>query len=109
MKFLAELTNLNIMIEDEDKALKLLSSLPDEGYKTFVLTLTNGRTSLSYKEVTTAFVNLELRKKDKESSESILAKVLLMGINSLNQRGSQRRSKSKNYGGQSQCNSESVF
>ena len=61
------------MIDYEDKMLILLSSLnciPDEGYETFVLTLINGRTSLSYKEVTTTLVNLELRRKDKEFSTS---------------------------------------
>jgi len=62
-KFLADLTNLNVVIVDEDKALILLSSLPDEGYETFVLTLINERISLSYSEMTTALVNIELRKK----------------------------------------------
>ena len=37
-KLLADLTNLDVVIEDEDKVLILLSSLPDEGYETFVLT-----------------------------------------------------------------------
>ena len=36
---LADLANVNVMIEDEDKALILLSSLPDERDETFVLTL----------------------------------------------------------------------
>jgi len=58
---------VDVVIEDEDKALILLCSLHDEGYETFVLTLINGRTSLSYIEVTTTLVNLELRRKDKES------------------------------------------
>ena len=57
---------MNVVIDDEDKILILLSSLPDEGYETFVLTLINGRTFLSYSEVTTALVNLELRMKDNE-------------------------------------------
>jgi len=48
----------------------LLSSLPDEGYETFVLTLINERTSLSYSEVIAALVNFELRRKDKEYSTS---------------------------------------
>jgi len=59
MKLFADLTNLDIVIENEDKALILLSYLPDEGYETFVLTLINGRTFLSYNEVTTALVNIE--------------------------------------------------
>ena len=54
------------MIDEEVKAFILLRSHLDEGYETFVLTLINGRTSFSYKEVTTALVNLELRKKDKK-------------------------------------------
>ena len=59
--------NVNVAVEDEDKALILLSSLPDERYETFVLTLINERTSLSYIEMTTALVNFELRRNDKES------------------------------------------
>jgi len=35
-----------------------------------VLTLINGMISLNYKEVTTALVNLKLRKKDKKCSTS---------------------------------------
>ena len=41
-KLLTDLTNLEVVIEDEYKALILLSSLPDEEYETFVLTLING-------------------------------------------------------------------
>ena len=66
-KLLADLANVDVVSEEEDKALILLSSLPDEGYETFVLTLINGRTSLKYSYVTTALVNLELGRKDKES------------------------------------------
>ena len=69
-KLLANLANLDVVIEYEYKALILLSSLPDERYETFVLTLINVRTSLSYSEMTTALVNLELRRKDKECSTS---------------------------------------
>jgi len=73
------------VIEDEDKVLILLSSLPDEGYETFVLTLINERTFLIYRDVTTALVNLELRKKDKECSFSdISVEVLAARQSSLN-------------------------
>ena len=80
MKLLADLANLDVVIDDKDKALILLSSLPDDGYETFLLTLINGRRSLSYKEVTTAVVNLELRRKNNEcftsdtSAEALTAK-----------------------------------
>ena len=83
-KLLANLSNLNVVIDDEDKMLILLSSLPNERYETSVLTLINGRTSLRYKKVTTALVNLELRMKDKESSGSTSAKVLAVGGDSPN-------------------------
>ena len=76
------------MIEDEDKALMMLSSLPDEGYEIFVFTLINGRISLSYKEVTTALVNLELRRKNKESFDNTSAEVLVVVRGSSKQRGS---------------------
>ena len=70
MKLLADLTNVNVVIEDEDNDLILLSSLPDEGYETFVLTLINERISLNYNEVINALVNLELRRRERESSSS---------------------------------------
>ena len=73
---------MDVVIEDEDKALILLSSLLDEGYETFVLTLINKRTSLSYSEVTT-----ELRRKEKKSSSSeTLTEVLTVIENSPNRR-----------------------
>jgi len=52
-KLLADLVNVDVVIKEKDKALILLSSLPNEGYETFVLTLINERTSLRYNEVTT--------------------------------------------------------
>ena len=69
-KLLTNLVNLNVVIEDEDKSLILLSFFTDEGYETFVLTLINGKTSLSYSEMIAALVSLELRRKDKECSTS---------------------------------------
>jgi len=75
-KLLTDLENSDVVIKDEDKVI-LLSSLPDEGYETFVLTSINGITFLYYSEVTTTLVNLELRRKNKEpSSSGITVKVL---------------------------------
>ena len=76
MKLLADLANMDVVIEEGDKALILLSYLLDEGYEIFVLTLINERTSLSYAKVTTALVNLELIQKDKESFSGTLAEEL---------------------------------
>ena len=42
-KLLADLVNVDASIEEENKALILLSSLPDEDYEIFVLTLINGK------------------------------------------------------------------
>ena len=70
MKLLADLTNKDEMIKDEDKVLILLNSLSDEEYETFILTLINDKKSLSYSDVWIAIVNHEVRRKDKESSFS---------------------------------------
>jgi len=37
---------LDVEIEEENKAVILLNSLPDEEYETFVLTLINGKQTL---------------------------------------------------------------
>jgi len=68
-KLLADLTNMDVVIE-EDKALILLSFVLDEDFETFVLTLINSKQSLGYNEVSSTLVNHELRMKDKESSNS---------------------------------------
>ena len=64
-KLLVDLANLNEVINDEDKALILLSSLPDEDYETFILTLINSKQSFSYNEISSALINHELRRKNK--------------------------------------------
>ena len=66
-KLLADLTNIVEIIKDKDKALIMLSSLLDDNYDIFILTLINGKSSLSYDEVSASLVNHELRMKDKES------------------------------------------
>ena len=64
-KLLADLINMNVAIEEENKALILLNSLPDEEYETFVLTLINGKQSRKYNDVSAALANYEVRRKDK--------------------------------------------
>ena len=46
-------------IEEKDKALILLNSLPDEEYETFTLTLINGKQTLNYSEVSATIINCE--------------------------------------------------
>jgi len=95
MKLLMNLANVDVIIDDKDKALILLSSLPNEGYETFILTLINIRTSLSYVKFTTALVNLELRRKDKESLNSTSAKLFTVRRSTSKRGGNHGRSKSK--------------
>jgi len=64
-KLLTDLANVNVVIEKEDKTLVLLSSLLDEDYESFVLSLINGKQILNYNEVSSALVNHELKRKDK--------------------------------------------
>jgi len=77
MKFLTNLANMDKVIKDEDKALILLSFLLNEEYENFSLTLINDKQSLCYSDVSTALVNHEVRRKDKESSfSSVTAEAL---------------------------------
>ena len=68
MKLLADLFNVDVAIEEGDKALILLNSLPDEEYETFVLTLINGKQILNYSDVLAANVNYKVRRKENQSS-----------------------------------------
>ena len=87
-KLLTDLINVDMDIEEEDKAFILLNSLPDEEYETFVLTLINVRQSLNYNDALAALVNYEVRKNDKQSSSSsTLAKTLVVSGRSSNQKG----------------------
>jgi len=59
-KLLTDLVNVDVKIDEEDKAVILLNSLPDEEYETFTLTLINGRQTLNYNEVSAALINYEV-------------------------------------------------
>ena len=63
-KLVIDLVNMDVKIEEEDKVLILLNSLPKEEYETFILTLINGKQSLNYNDVSVALVNYEVRRKD---------------------------------------------
>ena len=58
-KLLIDLANVDVKIKENDKALILLNSLPDEKYETFTLTLINGKQVLNYSDVLAALVNYE--------------------------------------------------
>ena len=59
-----------------------MSFLPNEDYETFVLTVINGKQSLSYNEISSALVNHELRMKEKGSFKSTSAETLMIGSRS---------------------------
>jgi len=65
IKLLRDFLNVNVDIKEEDKTLIFLNSLPDEEYKTFVLTFNNGKQSLNYNDISIALVNYKVRRKDK--------------------------------------------
>ena len=67
-KFLTDLVNVDVKIDEEDKAVILLNSLSEEEYEMFTLTLINGRQTLNYSKVSAALVNYEVRRQDKLSS-----------------------------------------
>ena len=69
-KLLANLVNVDVDIEEEDKSLILLNSLPNEEYETFVLTLINSKQSLNYNDMLVALIDYEVRRKDKQSSSN---------------------------------------
>jgi len=48
---------VDVKIDEKDKAVILLNSLPDEEYEIFTLTLINGRQTLNYSEVSAALIN----------------------------------------------------
>ena len=87
----SDLINVDVDIEEENKALILLNSLPDEEYETFVLTLINGKQSLNYNDVSAALVNYEVRRKNKQSSSNSASAEALM----VRDRGSNRKDKGK--------------
>ena len=105
-----DLTILNVVTEDEDRALILLSYLPDEGYETSVLTLINGRTSLSYSEVTITLVNLKLGRKNKKcsSSETSANVFIARGSHANRRRENQHRSNWKSIVDNRQLKKKSI-
>jgi len=80
---------MDVKIEEEDKALILLNSLPKEEYETFILTLINGKQTLNYNDVSAALVNYKVRRKDTQSSSNGTSAEALM----VRGRGSNRNGK----------------
>ena len=86
-KLLTDLVNVDVKIDEEDKVVILLNSLPEEEYEIFTLTLINGRQILNYNEVSAALVNYEVRRQDKlSSSENTTTEALAVRGRSFNRK-----------------------
>ena len=73
-QLVTDLARLDVKIEDEDKALLLLVSLPPS-YEHLVITLTHGKTTINNEEVTAALPGHELMKQmnaaERESTQGL--------------------------------------
>ena len=95
-KLLADLINVDVEIEEEDKAVILRNSLPDEEYGTFILIFFNSKQTLNYNDVSVAFVNYKVKKKNKQSSlKSDLAEALTVRRRSSSKKGKSDHRRSK--------------
>ena len=74
-QIITDLLNIDVKIEDEDKALLLLNSLP-ESYKFLVTTLLHGITDIDFEDVLNALMNNEVRKKETEAYQDSSSNVL---------------------------------
>ncbi|KAJ8648884.1 hypothetical protein MRB53_001907 [Persea americana] len=86
-KIIVDLMNIDVKIDDEDKALLLLNSLPDS-YDHFTHTLINRKTEVKYDVVSAILMNNEYRKKDKQAHKDSSSDALTNEKN-----GSQEESK----------------
>lgn len=64
-KLILDLENANIVLEDEDRALILLSSLPNS-YEHFVDILLYGRQTLTLKDIKNALESKDLKKRTED-------------------------------------------
>ena len=102
-QLVTDLMNMDVTFKDEDLALMLMGSLPDE-FEYLETTLLHGKVDVSLSEVTAALYSYELRKKEKQEHTSVEAKALVVRGCSQNQnKGRRGRSKSKSKLSKDQC------
>ncbi|KAH9659029.1 hypothetical protein KPL70_023708 [Citrus sinensis] len=100
-KILADLLNLDERFEDEDKALLLLNSLPDE-YDHLTTTLLHGKDSVTFDAVCSALYNSETRKKDRKDHRDTIAEALTARGRSQSRKPG-KRNKSKGRLAKDEC------
>ncbi|KAH9799312.1 hypothetical protein KPL71_000313 [Citrus sinensis] len=97
-KLILDLENVNIDLEDEDRALILLSSLPDT-FEHFVDTLLYGRQTLMLKDVKSALELKDLKKrsngKDQSYGEGLTVKSKVEKKNSKEKKNTNQKDKSE--------------
>ena len=102
-QLVADLLNLDVTFGDEDLALMLLGSLPEE-FEFLETTLLHGKADVSLSEVCAALYSYELRRKDRKDSTSRTAEALVVRGRSQNQsRGKKGRSKSRSRPSKDEC------
>lgn len=103
-QLVADLLNLDVKFEDEDLALMLLSSLPDE-FEHLETTLLHGKENVSLDAVCSALYSHELRKQDKIKTKSATSEEALVarGRHQSQSKGRRGRSKSKSRVAKDEC------
>ncbi|KAE8654775.1 glutamate-ammonia ligase family protein [Hibiscus syriacus] len=102
-QLVTDLMNMDVTFEDEDLALMLMGSLPNE-FEYLETTLLHGKVDVSLSEVTAILYSYELRKKDKQENTSVEAEALVVRGRSKSQnKGRRGRSKSKSRLSKDEC------
>ena len=97
-KIILDLENIEVKVDDEDQAVILLSSLPEQ-YENFVDTMLYGRESLTLEEVQSALMSKELKRKSEvkeEAAEGLMARGRPEKRDFNHKEKEKSRSKSKN-------------
>ena len=102
-RLLADLLNLDETFKDEQKAMLLIGSLPDE-LDHLCITLIHGKEKLSFEEVCATLLNYEIRKKDqKENRDESTEALVVRGRSQSRRRESRGRSRSKKRPDKDEC------
>ena len=102
-QLVTDLLNMDETFKDEDLALMLLVSLPEE-FEFLETTLLHGRSDISLSEVCAALYSYEQRKKDKQKNSIRDTEALVVRGRSYTRKKTQKgRSKSKSRLGKDEC------
>jgi hypothetical protein len=96
-KILADLQNLDVKIDDEDKAVVLINSLPDT-YEHLATTLMYGKDTLKFDDVSNALTNDEYRRKDKQAHSGTSVALTVRGRSESKKPSGRNRSASRKRG-----------